>query len=359
MDSLVDEDDVVTSSGDRRDTENSNEAIIFSRKNLDRVSTPVTSLSNVRDANRLVFTSVSSSPSSSSGTAIKHGSISTQAIALSQAGGGVSIVQLQLPNQTNVVQSVIQPAHQQSVIQATGGAATVQTVQIPKNVIFQLNKMGSNSVIQSTENTDLNQVLISTFDRPEASDNSIITSPPPPPPPLSSTSLAGSTTVTSVSSAEDESKKRREVLERRPSYRKIFNELSSADLGSLTSPSIKSEDETDSESSTATIVAGVASPYLKVLPTSTIQLAQSQDGTVQGLQTLTMANAGSGGSTILQYAQGQDGQFFVPGKPIIKLTIVNSFLFNCPTINPVLLPNQNSFPALLFMVHIIPALNCR
>lgn len=332
MDSLVDEEQV-TSSEDRRESENSNDGIISCRKNLDRVSTPVTSLSNVRDANRLVFTSVSSSPSPSpsSGTTVKHGSISTQAIALSQPGGGVSIVQLQLPNQTNVVQSVIQQTHQQSVIQAAGGAATVQTVQIPKNVIFQLNKVAPNSVIQSPETTDMNQVLISTYDRHEASNitsDSVIT-PPLPTTPLSSSSMPGSTTVIPVSSAEDESKKRREVLERRPSYRKILNELSSADIGSIASlPSIKSEDETDSESSPATIVAGgLPSPYIKVVPASTIQLANaSQDGTVQGIQTLTMTNAGNGGNTILQYTtQGQDGQFFVPGKLIETFIFTRSY----------------------------------
>lgn len=45
-----------------------------------------------------------------------------QAIAVPQTGGGVSIIQL-LPSQSNVVQSVIQPANHQSVIQATGGVS--------------------------------------------------------------------------------------------------------------------------------------------------------------------------------------------------------------------------------------------
>lgn len=32
-----------------------------------------------------------------------------------------------------------------------------------------------------------------------------------------------------------------------------------------------------------------------------------------GLHTLSMSNSGAGGGTIVQYAQGQDAQFFVPG----------------------------------------------
>ena len=51
-----------------------------------------------------------------------------------------------------------------------------------------------------------------------------------------------------------------------------------------------------------------------------IQIAGSDVGT-QGLQTLTMTNAGVGstavspaGATIVQYAQSADGQFFIPGK---------------------------------------------
>ena len=58
-----------------------------------------------------------------------------------------------------------------------------------------------------------------------------------------------------------------------------------------------------------------------VVPTGTLHLA---DGTpvTQGLQTLTMTNssptsassAGGGSTTIVQYAQGPDGQFYIPGE---------------------------------------------
>lgn len=49
-----------------------------------------------------------------------------------------------------------------------------------------------------------------------------------------------------------------------------------------------------------------------VIPAGAIQIA-SQGETVQGLHTLTMTNATTAGGAIVQYAQGQDGQFFVPG----------------------------------------------
>lgn len=48
-----------------------------------------------------------------------------------------------------------------------------------------------------------------------------------------------------------------------------------------------------------------------VIPAGTIQLAAQGEG-VPGLHTLSMNNSTSG-STIVQYAQGQDAQFYVPG----------------------------------------------
>ncbi len=95
-----------------------------------------------------------------------------------------------------------------------------------------------------------------------------------------------------------------------------MNDLSSTEAaGAVTTipAEIKTEDDSDRSEGTATItVAGT--PYLKVLPASAIQLG-SQDGTLQGIQTLTMTNAGAGATgAIVQYAtQGQDGQFYVPG----------------------------------------------
>ncbi|XP_015784844.1 cyclic AMP-dependent transcription factor ATF-1 [Tetranychus urticae] len=334
MDSSVDEEEVITSTADsRRERDGSNESIITSLKSLDRVSTTSTgsvvtvspstggasstlasatgsgstvnsSLSlPVRTANgTVVFTSV---PSPSG---VKHNPVS-QTIAVPQPGGSVSIVQL-LPNQSNVVQSVIQPVNQQSVIQATGGAASasaaavasVQAVSIPKNIIF-FNKGGQGSVIQSTETNEMNSMQPVHLISSSRSDHGETLIP------------SQHTTQTPSPLLDEESKKRREVLERRPSYRKILNDLSSADVGSSTSiADIKSEDDGESSESSNAATIAVSSPYVKVVPASAIQLASaSQDGTIQGLQTLTMTNAASGGNTIVQYTtQGQDGQFFVP-----------------------------------------------
>lgn len=52
--------------------------------------------------------------------------------------------------------------------------------------------------------------------------------------------------------------------------------------------------------------------YFSVIPAGTIQIATQGEG-VQGLHTLTMSNSATAGGTIVQYAQGQDTQFFVPG----------------------------------------------
>lgn len=128
----------------------------------------------------------------------------------------------------------------------------------------------------------------------------------------------------------DESRRRREVLARRPSYRKILNELSAADVSSIAASFqpdglIKSEpnnnnhnhNHQDHQQQNQAIVA--TSPYVKLLNTGTIQLAPAgsngQDG--MGLPTLTMTNSPSisGGGTI-QYVQssGQDGPFLFPGE---------------------------------------------
>ncbi|XP_077516468.1 cyclic-AMP response element binding protein B isoform X4 [Amblyomma americanum] len=187
-------------------------------------------------------------------------SATTQALAVQQPGGGVSIVHVSIPNQPMHVQSVIQP-NQQSVIQAAGGAAL--------------------------------QTLI----------------------PASKLDASGETAVLT---AEDDSKKRREILARRPSYRKILNELSSTEAqGAVASLAAESKEEED-DPDTITVAGAqyhTAAGLLKVVPASAIQLAAvTQEGSLQGLQTLTMTNAGSGtaAGTIVQYAQGQDGQFFVP-----------------------------------------------
>ena len=63
------------------------------------------------------------------------------------------------------------------------------------------------------------------------------------------------------------------------------------------------------------------------MPQGTIQITTNPDGSTsvgQGLQTLTMTNASpttasaNTGATIVQYAQGPDGQFYIPGRVLVE-----------------------------------------
>ena len=143
---------------------------------------------------------------------------------------------------------------------------------------------------------------------------------------------------------EDESKRRRENLARRPSYRKILNDLSSTVDTPVTSTNTVScmegrkstnNDNNNNEqhsptsgqqqqqSSNATHTSSASQQtattipiesYIKMLPS--IQIGSTHDGTttIQGIPTI-MTNANTTGSTIVQYATAaHDGQFIVPGK---------------------------------------------
>ncbi|KAJ8910857.1 hypothetical protein NQ315_010803 [Exocentrus adspersus] len=212
-----------------------------------------------------------------------------------------NIVQLTLPSHTQAqVQSVIQP-NQQSVIQT---AANIQPMLSKGNVILVSKP---NSVIQTTQGS-LQTVRVL---EAAGSDDSF--------------------------SEEESPKKRRDLLTRRPSYRKILNDLGGGEIaGSDTNAvqnlnnnamknlfykTIKTEfhpnpeiavvhkegkveqtsSEADSELSSHSI------PYHTVLPATAIQISSGEGG--QGIHTLTMTNSTAGGA-IVQYAQGQE--FFVP-----------------------------------------------
>ncbi|XP_044261321.1 cyclic AMP-responsive element-binding protein 1 isoform X2 [Tribolium madens] len=176
-----------------------------------------------------------------------------------------NIVQLTLPTQTQAqVQSVIQP-NQQSVIQT---AANIQPMLSKGNVILVSKP---NSVIQTTQG-----------------------------------SLSGLQTLQVVETGSEDSfseeespKKRRDLLTRRPSYRKILNDLGGGEIAETKVEQISSE--ADSELSSHSI------PYHTVLP-GAIQISGGKGA--QGIHTLTMTNSTAGGA-IVQYAQGQE--FFVPG----------------------------------------------
>ncbi|XP_078042259.1 cyclic-AMP response element binding protein B isoform X6 [Augochlora pura] len=155
-----------------------------------------------------------------------------------------SIVQLTLPSSgTTQVQSVIQP-NQQSVIQT---ATNIQPVAISKGNVILVSK--PNSVIQTA------QASLQTLQVVEAGSDD------------------------SFSDSEESSEQRGGILTRRPSYKKILNDLGGGEI--------------------------------TVIPAGTIQIATQGEG-VPGLHTLTMSNAATAGGAIVQYAQGQDTQFFVP-----------------------------------------------
>ncbi|NWZ48696.1 CREM protein, partial [Haliaeetus albicilla] len=122
--------------------------------------------------------------------------------------------------------------------------------------------------------------------------------------------------------------KRREILSRRPSYRKILNELSS-DAPAV--PKIEEEEKSEDEGASSGISA-MAMPtslyhsntgqYITITQGGTIQISNPASDGVHGLQTLAMTNSGTPqpGATIVQYAgQSPDGtqQFFVPGSQVV------------------------------------------
>ncbi|XP_035173633.1 cAMP-responsive element modulator isoform X2 [Oxyura jamaicensis] len=132
-------------------------------------------------------------------------------------------------------------------------------------------------------------------------------------------------------SAESEeiidSQKRREILSRRPSYRKILNELSSD------TPAVpKIEEEKSEEEGAPSGISPMSMPtslyqtssgqYIAITQGGTIQISNPPSDGVRGLQALTMTNSGAPqpGATIVQYAaHSPDGtqQFFVPGNQVV------------------------------------------
>lgn len=112
--------------------------------------------------------------------------------------------------------------------------------------------------------------------------------------------------------------KTREILARRPSYRKILNDLSSEEVANI--------DGKDSPTSlgvtgltTTQIYQTSSGQYITIAPNGTIQLATPGTDGIQGLQAVAMANSGAQqGTTILQYAQTPDGQqILVPSNQVV------------------------------------------
>ncbi|XP_037973554.1 cyclic AMP response element-binding protein B isoform X2 [Plutella xylostella] len=197
-----------------------------------------------------------------------------------QLGGGgapalpapASLVQITVPAQapSAQVQSVIQP-NQQSVIQT---ASNVQSVQLPKGNVILVSK--PSSVIHTTQGT-LQTLQI----KPE-------------PALLSSQGQSCS----DDSCSDDDSPKRskyREMLTRRPSYRKILNDLGGAEIAERMGSKAACEAE---------LLMPSPLSFTPVIPAGALQ-------SESGLHTLAVS--GGAGGAIVQYAPNQDGQFFVPG----------------------------------------------
>ncbi|XP_061686709.1 cyclic AMP-responsive element-binding protein 1-like [Syngnathoides biaculeatus] len=127
----------------------------------------------------------------------------------------------------------------------------------------------------------------------------------------------------SVDSVTD-SQKRREILSRRPSYRKILNDLSSDTPAVPCIEEEKSEDDSTPAITTVTMPTPIyqtsSGQYIAITQGGAIQLANNGTDGVQGLQALTMANAAAAqpGATILQYAQTSDGQqILLPSNQVV------------------------------------------
>ncbi|XP_007888775.1 cyclic AMP-responsive element-binding protein 1 [Callorhinchus milii] len=200
-------------------------------------------------------------------------------------------ITIQAPTQLATIAQVSMPS-----VQATAGNPTVTLVQFPNGQTVQVQgviQAAQSSVIQSPQ---VQTVQISTIAESEDSQESV--------------------------DSMTDSQKRREILSRRPSYRKILNELSSDTPGVPRIDEEKSEEESNATSVTMTMPTPIyqtsSGQYIAITQGGAIQLANN--GT-DGLQTLTMSNAGTtqSSATILQYAQSTDGQqqIFVPGSQVV------------------------------------------
>ncbi|KAJ8283008.1 hypothetical protein COCON_G00055270 [Conger conger] len=191
-------------------------------------------------------------------------------------------------------------AQQVSMAAAHGTSAgpTVTLVQLPNGQTVQVHgviQAAQPSVIQSPQ---VQTVQISTIAESEDSQES----------------------VDSVTDCQ----KRREILSRRPSYRKILNDLSSDAPAVPRIEEEKSEDDSGPAITTVTVPTPIyqtsSGQYIAITQGGAIQLANNGTDGVQGLQTLTMTNAAGAqaGTTILQYAQTTDGQqILVPSNQVV------------------------------------------
>lgn len=214
-----------------------------------------------------------------------------EAGAETQQGGETAVTEAEA-QQITLAQASIAAA------QVSSSSPTVTLVQLPNGQTVQVHgviQTAQPSVIQSPQ---VQTVQISTVAESEDSQES-------------------------VDSVTD-SQKRREILSRRPSYRKILNDLSSDPPAVGRIEEEKSEDDTTPTIATVTMPTPIyqtsSGQYIAITQGGAIQLANNGTDGVQGLQTLTMANAAGAqqGATILQYAQTSDGQqILVPSNQVV------------------------------------------
>merc|ERR1739842_174240 len=92
---------------------------------------------------------------------------------------------------------------------------------------------------------------------------------------------------------------------RRPSYRKILNELGG---GEISDKADAGSSDSSQDDVPGTVTIGGQQYQTAVIPAGSLQLSQGGEG----LQTIAMTNTASAGGAIVHYAQGTDGQFIVP-----------------------------------------------
>ncbi|KFP30730.1 cAMP-responsive element modulator [Colius striatus] len=156
----------------------------------------------------------------------------------------------------------------------------------------------------------------------QATHSSVIKSPH-----LQTAQVASIADKSSESEGITESQKRREVLARRPSYRKILNELSSDAPAVPKIEEEKSEDEGASSGISATGVLSSlyhanAGQYITLTQSGAIQISAPASDVVHGLQTFTMTNSGApqAASAVVQYtghSSDSTQQFFVSGSQVL------------------------------------------
>lgn len=121
-----------------------------------------------------------------------------------------------------------------------------------------------------------------------------------------------------------DSHQHRDILSRRPSYRRILNELSSDVPGVPKIEEDKSEEGGRSPGITTmavptSIYQTSTGQYIAIAQGGAIQISNAGSDGVQGLQALTMTNSGAPASsaTVVQFAADGSPQFFVPGSQVV------------------------------------------